>query len=56
MKTVADIQFNGKRVLTRVDFNVPLNDNQEVTDDTRIRATLPTIKAIMANGGRPVLM
>ena len=56
MKTVADIQFNGKRVLTRVDFNVPLNDNQEVTDGTRIRATLPTIKAIMANGGRPVLM
>lgn len=56
MKTVSDIQFNGKRVLTRVDFNVPLNDNQVVTDDTRIRATLPTIKTIMANGGRPVLM
>lgn len=56
MKTVTDIQFNGKRVLTRVDFNVPLNDNREVTDDTRIRATIPTIKTIMANGGRPVLM
>ena len=56
MKTVSDIQFNGKRVLTRVDFNVPLNDNQEVTDDTRIRATLPTIKTILANGGKPVLM
>lgn len=56
MKTVSDIQFNGKRVLTRVDFNVPLNDKFEITDDTRIRATIPTIKAIMANGGRPVLM
>ena len=56
MKTVSDFQFNGKRVLTRVDFNVPLNDNQEVTDDTRIRATIPTIKTILANGGRPVLM
>ncbi len=56
MKTVSDIQFNGKRVLTRVDFNVPLNEAREITDDTRIRATIPTIKAIMNNGGRPVLM
>ena len=56
MKTVSDINFNGKRVLTRVDFNVPLNDRCEITDDTRIRATLPTIKTIMTNGGKPVLM
>lgn len=56
MTTVSDIQFDGQRVLTRVDFNVPLNDNLEVTDDTRIRATIPTIKRIMENGGKPVLM
>ncbi len=56
MKTVSDIQYDGQRVLTRVDFNVPLNDQQEITDDTRIRASIPTIKTIIANGGRPVLM
>ncbi len=56
MTTVEDIQFKGQRVLIRVDFNVPLNENLEVTDDTRIRATIPTIKAVLANGGRPVLM
>lgn len=56
MTTVSDINFDGKRVLTRVDFNVPLNDQLEVTDDTRIRATIPTIKKILESGGRPVLM
>lgn len=56
MTTISDIQFNNLRVLTRVDFNVPLDDNQKVTDDTRIRATIPTIKKILENGGRPVLM
>jgi phosphoglycerate kinase len=56
MTTVKDFQFNGQRVLIRVDFNVPLDDNLKVTDDTRIRATIPTIKEVLARGGRPVLM
>ncbi|WP_417600632.1 phosphoglycerate kinase [Owenweeksia hongkongensis] len=56
MTTVEDIQYNNGRVLIRVDFNVPLNDDLKVTDDNRIRATIPTIKAVLKNGGRPVLM
>ncbi|MFZ4785814.1 MAG: phosphoglycerate kinase [Flavobacteriales bacterium] len=48
--------FNGKTVLIRVDFNVPLNDQFEVTDDTRIRAAAKTIQKVMADGGRAVLM
>ncbi len=56
MTTVNDIDFKGQRVLVRVDFNVPLNKNLEVTDDTRIRATIPTIRAILKNRGIPVLM
>lgn len=56
MRSISAINFNGQRVLVRVDFNVPLNDLQEVTDDSRIRACVPTIKMIVENGGRPVLM
>ncbi len=53
---IDDLDVKGKRVLTRVDFNVPLDDNQNVTDDTRLRASLPTIKRIVDGGGKAVLM
>ncbi len=46
-KTVKDIQLSGKKVIMRADFNVPLNDEQEITDDRRIRAALPTIQYIL---------
>lgn len=54
--TIDDLQLKGKRVLVRVDFNVPLDDKQHVTDDTRIVESLPTIKKILAEGGRAILM
>ena len=55
-KTLADLDLRDKRVLVRVDFNVPLDENRAVTSDARIRAAAPTIEAILAAGGRPVLM
>ncbi len=56
MKKVDSYNFSGKRALIRVDFNVPLNDKFEITDDNRLRAALPTIKKILADGGSVVLM
>ncbi len=56
MKTVDSYNFSGKRALIRVDFNVPLNDKFEITDDNRLRAALPTIKKILADGGSVILM
>ncbi|MCU0356854.1 MAG: phosphoglycerate kinase [Cyclobacteriaceae bacterium] len=56
MKTIDQIKFSGKRALIRVDFNVPLDKSFQVTDDNRIRATIPTLKKILADGGSCVLM
>ncbi len=55
-KTLDDIDVRGKRVLMRVDFNVPLTETMEVADDTRIVAALPSIKKVLGDGGRLVLM
>ncbi len=56
MKTLNDFNFNNKKALIRVDFNVPLNDNFEVTDATRIQSAKPTIIKILEDGGSCILM
>ncbi len=53
--TIDQVELKGKKVLVRCDFNVPLNENREITDDRRIRASLPTIKKILQEGGAAVL-
>ncbi|HKK80680.1 MAG TPA: phosphoglycerate kinase, partial [Prolixibacteraceae bacterium] len=56
MQTIDTYDFSGKRALIRVDFNVPLNEKFEITDDTRMKAALPTIKKVIEKGGSPVIM
>jgi phosphoglycerate kinase len=56
MKTINDISFAGKKALIRVDYNVPLDESYQITDDTRIRATIPTITKILKDGGSVILM
>ena len=56
MSTFKQYNFKGKKALVRVDFNVPLNENFEVTDDTRMRAAIPTIQKIINDGGTVILM
>jgi len=56
MKTIESYNFAGKKALIRVDFNVPLDKNYQITDDTRLRATIPTIKKILKDGGSCILM
>ncbi len=55
MQTIDKFNFAGKKAFVRVDFNVPLNENFEITDDNRIRAALPTLKKILADGGSVII-
>lgn len=54
--TIDTCNFSGKKAIVRVDFNVPLNENGQITDDTRIRGALPTLKKILADGGALIIM
>ncbi len=56
MANINDYNFAGKKAIVRVDFNVPLNEEGKITDDTRIRGALPTLKKILADGGSLVIM
>ncbi len=55
-RTIADVDVQGRTVLMRVDFNVPLDDNQTITDDRRIRMALPSVRSVIERGGRLILM
>ena len=54
--TIKDFNFAGKKAIVRVDFNVPLDGNGNITDDTRIRGALPTLKHILNQGGAVIIM
>ena len=54
--TIDNCNFNGKKVIVRVDFNVPLDENGIVTDNTRIRGALPTLKKVLNDGGALIMM
>ena len=54
--TIDNCKFEGKKVIVRVDFNVPLDENGNLTDDTRIRGALPTLKKVLADGGALIIM
>ena len=54
--TIDTCKFEGKKVIVRVDFNVPLDENGKITDDTRIRGALPTLKKVLADGGSLIIM
>ncbi len=56
LNTIDNYNFKNKKALIRVDFNVPLNEKFEITDDTRMRAAIPTIKKVLAGGGSVILM
>ncbi|MBQ3644276.1 MAG: phosphoglycerate kinase [Candidatus Riflebacteria bacterium] len=55
-RTIKDVNVSGKKVLVRVDFNVPLDENLKITDDTRMRMAVPTLKHIIDNGGKLIIM
>ena len=55
MKTIKEIDITGKKVFVRVDFNVPLDDHQNITDDTRIQAVLPTLRYILDNDSKLII-
>ncbi|MBQ4056825.1 MAG: phosphoglycerate kinase, partial [Bacteroidaceae bacterium] len=56
MMTIDNYNFAGKKAIVRVDFNVPLNEEGKITDDTRIRGALPTLKKVLAEGGALIIM
>lgn len=56
MTNINQVNFSGKRVIVRVDFNVPLDDNFNITDDTRMRAAMPTLKKVLNDNGKLIIM
>ena len=54
--TINKYNFAGKKAIVRVDFNVPLDENGNITDDTRIKGALPTLKKVIADGGAAIIM